>query len=178
MCLLHPVHFIYTDPLLFFFTCLIFKLFKGTSLLYSASYEQHQGIPLLASPSGASIPQCELWYQSFASLLSAGLGAGLLCSAVSASAALCSAQLCLGLPSGLQHLQGCCSPLEAKDMALIWSLGLSSHPSYKQLSPAVFAVLGVGINMSEHLIVAWPLLFMEMGQNKMRISLNLPPALV
>lgn len=85
---------------------------------------------------------------------------------------------CLGLPSGLQHLQGCCSPLEAKDMALIWSPGLSSHPSYKQLSPAVFAVLGVGINMSDHLIVAWPLLFMEMGQNKMRISLNLPPALV
>lgn len=71
-----------------FSSCLRAKVFS--TVLHM---NMHQGIPLLASPSGASIPQCELWYQSFASLLSAGLGAGLLCSAVSASAALCSAQL-------------------------------------------------------------------------------------
>lgn len=59
--LLSPEHFVYTDPLLFLCTCLIWKTFKSKTLPYGASYdtEQHQGIPVLASTSGTPTLQYE-----------------------------------------------------------------------------------------------------------------------
>lgn len=48
----------------------------------------------------------------------------------------------LGCLQGSSTFWGCCSPMEAKDMALIWPPGLSSHPSYKELSSAVLCSAG------------------------------------
>lgn len=176
MCLLHPEHFIYTDPLLFFFTCLIFKVFKSKNLPCSASYEQHQDIPLLASPSGASTLQCEPWYQRFASLLSADLGAELLCSAV--SAALCSAQLLAWAAFRAPALSGVVAVLwMPKTQPSFDLLAFLPSPHTSNCLLLSCAVLGVGINMSDHLIVGWPLHFMSMGQNRMGISLCFPPSI-
>lgn len=105
MCLLHPEHFIYTDPLLSFFTCLIFKMFKRKSLPYSASYEQHQGIPLpwpapqgllhcSVSPDIPALHCCCLLIREQDS------------SAVQYQRLCAQHSSCLGLPSGLQHFLG------------------------------------------------------------------------
>lgn len=51
-------------------------------------------------------------------------------------------------------------------------------PLTKNLLLLSCAVLGVGVNMSGHVALAWPFLLMSVGQTRMRISLSFSPRFV